>query len=128
MVQDLGIHLDGRDSEDRSKFDADELNNRQYSFWSAFTWDKMISMYCGRVPMLQLSKYSPSQNFGKLTAFHAMLLTRADDAEAENEMWQPVGNGLDGFPYFEPTPAYGVSSFSQLCGLARVINSILLYE
>lgn len=65
MVQDLGIHLDGRESEDQSKFDADELNNRQYSFWSAFTWDKMISMYCGRVPMLQLSKYSPSQNFGK---------------------------------------------------------------
>ncbi|OCF42834.1 hypothetical protein I317_03311 [Kwoniella heveanensis CBS 569] len=114
MVQDLGIHLDGREGADREHFTAEELANRRHSFWSAYLWDKMVSLYLGRRPALQLSRYSPSANF--------------TDEEAEAELWCPAGNRLDDFPIFMPTPARAASTFANVCRLACIINDILTYD
>ncbi|WVF71034.1 hypothetical protein IAT40_005831 [Kwoniella sp. CBS 6097] len=114
MIQDLGIHLDGREDIDRNQFTPEELANRRHSFWSAYLWDKMVSLYLGRRPALQLSRCSPSPNF--------------IDEEAEAELWSPAGNRLDDFPIFMPTPARAASTFASFCRLACVINDILTYD
>ncbi|WVQ96926.1 hypothetical protein IAU59_004034 [Kwoniella sp. CBS 9459] len=114
MVQDLGIHLDGREGSDREHFTSEELANRRHSFWSAYLWDKMVCLYLGRRPALQLSRHSPSPNF--------------IDEEAETELWSPAGNRLDDFPIFMPTPARAASTFASICRLACIINDILTYD
>lgn len=71
MVQDLGIHLDGRmPSGAPDRADKDDTPLRQHSFWSTYLWDKISSLYLGRAPMLQISPSSPSLHLGKwLTDF-----------------------------------------------------------
>jgi hypothetical protein len=67
MIQDLGIHLDGDDGDRTAssipaKKEAMEIRRR--TFWTAFIFDKWISLYVGRTPMLQSSKRTPPAVFG----------------------------------------------------------------
>ena len=78
MLQDLGIHMDGERSDDRDNLSQEELESRRHSFWSAYLWDKMISLYMGRTPMLQLSTYSPPEPACQPFSQHHELIIETD--------------------------------------------------
>ena len=61
LIEDLGICVDNqRYAVDPTLSDEDiEIRNRL--FWSCYFWDKMISLYLGRTPVLQKSEISPPQ-------------------------------------------------------------------
>ncbi|ORY24485.1 fungal-specific transcription factor domain-domain-containing protein [Naematelia encephala] len=114
MVEDLGIHLDGRPTRNTPSFPADAMESRRHVFWSVYLWDKMTSMYFGKRPMLQLGPHSPRPI--------------ADDRDEDEEEWLPIGNRLDLFPPFKSTSALATKTFASASRLAIIINDILLYD
>ncbi|KAL1411840.1 hypothetical protein Q8F55_002809 [Vanrija albida] len=116
MVQDLGIHQDGRQLNGtcQFRFSPDELRSRQHIFWSAYLWDKMVSLYLGRAPMLQVTKNSPPPMTG--------------DPEIDHQLWEPCGSQMDNFPPYTPQPSYEVLTFAYATQLAVVMNDVLLYD
>lgn len=61
LLEDLGITIDGRKYAGSVKFSQEDIEIRNRLFWSCYIWDKMISLYMGRLPMIQYSDVSPPQ-------------------------------------------------------------------
>lgn len=107
LIDDMGICIDGKRHADASSFSAEDLEIRNRLFWSCFFWDKLISLYFGRSPLIQFSEISPPR----------VLM----DDTAELEAWTPHGL-LTPYP---PKQAHSISCFIQMCGLAEILNPIL---
>ncbi|GAA6034446.1 hypothetical protein JCM8097_002729 [Rhodosporidiobolus ruineniae] len=112
MVQDLGIHLDRRRADAGDDLFSEELEVRRRVFWAVYLWERWISLYFGRTPMLRLTKDSPQRLFL--------------DMSDETELWTPIGTPLE--HSFTPVPNHGVSCFSNSCGLSEIIGLVLEYD
>lgn len=109
MITDLGIHVDATMLPNMRRLSDEDLEIRRRVFWAAFVVDKIQSLYQGRPVSLQhLESQVP--------------LTFLDQFE-EMEYWKP-------FAYtnnraYTGSPAYGVSTFTELCKLSIILNGIL---
>ena len=61
LIDHLGICLDGQKFPGSVPLSDEDVEIRRRLFWSCYFWDKMISLYLGRSPSLQLSSMSPLQ-------------------------------------------------------------------
>lgn len=59
LVEDLGISVDSRKYSRSVPFSDEDIEVRNRLFWSCYFWDKLISLYFGRSPMIQHSRVSP---------------------------------------------------------------------
>lgn len=62
LMDHIGICLDGQRYPGSVSLTDEDIEIRRRVFWSGYFWDKMISLYLGRSPSLQLSASSPPQN------------------------------------------------------------------
>ncbi|KAH3929956.1 hypothetical protein HBH44_148850 [Parastagonospora nodorum] len=108
LIDDMGICIDGKRHADASSFSAEDIEIRNRLFWSCYFWDKLISLYFGRSPLIQYSEISPPR----------VLM----DDTAELELWMPHGL-LSSYP---PKQAHSISCFIQMCGLAEILNQVLI--
>ena len=61
LAEDLGITIDARKYAGSVKFSEEDIEIRNRLFWSCYIWDKMISLYMGRRPLIHCSDVSPPQ-------------------------------------------------------------------
>lgn len=59
LIDDMGICVDVQRHADSSQFSTEDIEIRRRLFWSCYFWDKLISLYFGRSPMIQKSEVSP---------------------------------------------------------------------
>ena len=117
MAFDMGIHLPSDKLQTFVKSLTDEdIEIRKRLFWSCYTWDKMLSLYLGRMPA-----------FTPLT--DEVPLSFLDDF-TDTDPWIPYyGEAPDAqarsLPHYPPTPGYIVSCFQQLSKLCIVINDLM---
>ncbi|KAF8858712.1 hypothetical protein BDZ45DRAFT_390557 [Acephala macrosclerotiorum] len=117
MAIDLGIHLPNDKLRVHVKgLTAEDIEIRKRCFWSCYNWDKVISLYCGRMP-----------------AFIPPVDTNAPefmDGFTENEPWMPYyGNEeqqSSSRPQYLPQSSYMVSSFTSMCKLCIILSDIML--
>ncbi|KAH8726071.1 fungal-specific transcription factor domain-containing protein [Phaeosphaeriaceae sp. PMI808] len=109
LIDDMGICVDGKRYENAGELSAEETEIRNRLFWSCYFWDKLISLYFGRSPLIQNSEISPPRI--------------VMDDTAELEAWTPHGVLVT----YPPQPAHSISCFIQMCGLAEILNQILIH-
>lgn len=61
LIEDMGITFNTGRSQLELNLEDEDVEIRQRLFWSCYFWDKMVSLYLGRTPMLQHSGISPDQ-------------------------------------------------------------------
>jgi hypothetical protein len=113
IIDHLGICVDGRRYPGSVHLTDEDVEIRHRLFWSCYFWDKMISLYLGRLPTLQHSSVSPPQ-------------VMFDDS-ADTELWVPFGLLQTGEQQYQATPAYSTSCFTQVCKLSVTFNEILTH-
>lgn len=59
MMDHLGVCVDARHHAGLVALNDEDIEVRHRLFWSAYIYDKLISLYLGRAPSLQLSSLSP---------------------------------------------------------------------
>ncbi|PSN61929.1 hypothetical protein BS50DRAFT_503557 [Corynespora cassiicola Philippines] len=111
LIDDMGICVDCSRYGEAEKLSTEEIEIRNRLFWSCYFWDKLISLYFGRSPVIQSSKISPPR----------VLM----DDTAEIEAWTP--HGALSSPY-APKQAHSISCFIQMCMLAEILNQILIHH
>ncbi|KAL5115807.1 hypothetical protein ACEQ8H_006302 [Pleosporales sp. CAS-2024a] len=109
LIDDMGICIDVKRHADAASFSAEDIEIRNRLFWSCYFWDKLISLYFGRSPLIQYSDISPPR----------VLM----DDTAELETWVPHGT----LSHYPPKPAHSISCFIQMCGLAEILNQIFIH-
>lgn len=65
LIDDMGICVDGKRYADAGHFSTEDIEVRNRLFWSCYFWDKLISLYFGRAPMIQNSEISPPRVLSK---------------------------------------------------------------
>ncbi|KAF7713708.1 Nitrogen assimilation transcription factor [Penicillium ucsense] len=113
MLEDLGISIDSRKYLGAAQLSDEDIEIRNRLFWSCYFWDKVISLYFGRAPAMQHSQVSPPR----------LIL----DDTSEVESWGPHGVTFPDGAHYPPTQAHSTSCFIQMCGLAEVLNQILIH-
>ncbi|KAI2924079.1 transcriptional regulator family: Fungal Specific TF [Aspergillus niger] len=113
ILDDLGINIDSRKYSDSAHLTDEDIELRNRLFWSCYFWDKLISLYFGRSPTMQHSRVSPPR----------MIL----DDTAEVELWTPHGVEFPDGTHYPPTQAHSTSCFMKMCGLAEILNQILIH-
>ncbi|KAJ5677231.1 uncharacterized protein N7477_002864 [Penicillium maclennaniae] len=109
MIIDLGMHVDATMLSNMRRLSDEDIEIRRRVFWGAFVVDKIQSLYQGRPASLQ--------DFDTQVS-----LTFLDQYE-ELEHWQPFAyTDVQSYP---GSPAYSVSTFTELCKLSLILNSIL---
>jgi hypothetical protein len=117
MLVDMGLHLDQDRLAAKSSFSEEDAEVRRRLFWSCYLWDKLISLYFGRMPVLQSTTRSPL----------AIIL----DDYAENDLWHD-GKPLqcdfvsDVQPSYPSVAANSVSCFTHAGKLSEIINKIVV--
>lgn len=66
MIDDMGLCIDGKRHVDAGHFSPEDIEVRNRLFWSCYFWDKLISLYFGRSPMIQGSDISPPRILSKV--------------------------------------------------------------
>jgi hypothetical protein len=69
LIDDMGICIDGKRHADASSFSAEDIEIRNRLFWSCYFWDKLISLYFGRTPIIQHSEISPPRVLSRVRRF-----------------------------------------------------------
>ncbi|KAG9669661.1 hypothetical protein KCU95_g349, partial [Aureobasidium melanogenum] len=110
LIDDMGMCIDGQRYADSTQFSAEDVEIRNRLFWSCYFWDKLVALYFGRSPMLQNSHVSPPRVI-------------MDDT-AEIEPWMPHGLTTANYP---PRQAHSISCFVHMCGLAEILNQVLIH-
>lgn len=113
LLDDLGISIDSRKYSGSAQLSDEDIEIRNRLFWSCYFWDKVLSLYFGRAPTMQHSHVSPPR----------MIL----DDTAEIEIWTPHGVTFTDGAHYPPTQAHSTSCFMKMCGLAEVLNQILIH-
>jgi hypothetical protein len=109
MIIDLGMHVDASKLSNFRRLTDEDLEIRRRVFWGAFVVDKIQSLYQGRPASLQEIETS-------------VPITFMDHYE-ELEHWTPFAYGeTQSHP---GSPAYSVSTFTELCKLSLIMNRIL---
>jgi hypothetical protein len=109
MIIDLGMHVDATMLSNIRRLSDEDIEIRRRVFWGAFVVDKIQSLYQGRPASLQ--------DFDTKVS-----LTFLDQYE-ELEPWQPFAyTDVQSYP---GSPAYSVSTFTELCKLSWILNRIL---
>ncbi|KAJ5690312.1 hypothetical protein N7462_004704 [Penicillium macrosclerotiorum] len=109
MIIDLGMHVDATMLTNMRRLSDEDLEIRRRVFWGAFVVDKIQSLYQGRPASLQDFDTKVSLSFL--------------DTYEEFEHWQPFAySDVQSYP---GSPAYSVSTFTELCKLSLVLNGIL---
>lgn len=70
LIDDMGMCIDGQRYADSTQFSAEDVEIRNRLFWGCYLWDKLVSLYFGRSPMLQNSHVSPPRVISKLFYYH----------------------------------------------------------
>lgn len=115
MAYRLGIELGIADEVKCDQLDFSELRRikfRQQISWSCYLWDKIMSLYLGRMPtQLDLPSYDPS--FACL--------------EEENELWPPRECEVKlKDSSFKRVPSLRIACFENFCKLAVIMSDILV--
>jgi hypothetical protein len=113
LLDDLGISIDSRKYSGSAQLSDEDIEIRNRLFWGCYFWDKVVSLYFGRAPTMQHSRVSPPR----------MIL----DDTAEIETWTPHGVTFPDGAHYPPTQAHSTSCFMKMCGLAEVLNQILIH-
>ncbi|WWC61531.1 uncharacterized protein I303_104115 [Kwoniella dejecticola CBS 10117] len=108
MVQDLSLQLDNQDSVNGVQLTDEDVEVRRRLWWSAYFWDKLLSVYFGRRPMLREVPNSPPT-------------VLADDS-TEHDPWIPLSRNLTNYI---PQPGYAVSCFAAACRTATLLDQLL---
>ena len=109
MIIDLGMHVDATMLPNMRRLSEEDLEIRRRVFWGAFVVDKIQSLYQGRPASLQ--------------DFDTQVSLVFLDHYEELENWQPFAySDVQSYP---GSPAYSVSTFTELCKLSRILNGIL---
>lgn len=110
MIIDLGMHVDATMLRNMRRLSDEDLEIRRRVFWGAFVVDKIQSLYQGRPASLQ--------------AFDSQVPLTFLDRYEELEHWQPFAyrGGIQSHP---GSAAYSISTFTELCKLSVILNSIL---
>ncbi|KAE8351129.1 fungal-specific transcription factor domain-containing protein [Aspergillus coremiiformis] len=111
MIIDLGMHVDALSLPNMRRLSDEDLEIRRRVFWGAFVVDKIQSLYQGRPPSLQDSDTN-------------VPLTFLDRYE-ELEYWMPFAYSGNPNVRYSGSPAYSVSTFTELCKLSVILNGIL---
>ncbi|KAJ5217515.1 uncharacterized protein N7469_011140 [Penicillium citrinum] len=109
MIIDLGMHVDATRLSNMRLISEEDLEIRRRVFWGAFVVDKIQSLYQGRPPSLQHFDTKVSLLF-------------LDNYE-ELEHWKPFAYSDN--QSYPGSPAYSVSTFTELCKLSLILNGIL---
>jgi hypothetical protein len=59
LIDDMGICINDNRHADTGQLSAEDVEIRNRLFWSCYFWDKLISLYFGRSPVIQYSEISP---------------------------------------------------------------------
>ncbi|CAI7607305.1 unnamed protein product [Penicillium glandicola] len=113
LLDDLGISIDSRKYSGSAHLSDEDIEIRNRLFWSCYFWDKVVSLYFGRAPTMQHSRVSPPR----------MIL----DDTSEIEIWTPHGVSFTDGAHYPPTQAHSTSCFMKMCGLAEILNQILIH-
>ncbi|KEF52289.1 uncharacterized protein A1O9_11529 [Exophiala aquamarina CBS 119918] len=117
MAFDIGLHLPSDKLQLYVKsLTIEDIEIRKRLFWSCYTWDKILSLYLGRMP-------------GFTPAVDDMSFSFRDDY-SDNELWSPYygeksqvdANSSVNYP---PCSGYIISCFRQLCRLCIILNDLL---
>lgn len=65
LIDDMGICVDDEKYAKADQLSAEEVEIRNRLFWSCYLWDKIISLYFGRSPVIQNSVISPPKLLSK---------------------------------------------------------------
>ncbi|PGH30427.1 hypothetical protein GX50_06801 [[Emmonsia] crescens] len=113
LVEDLGITIDSRKYSGSVQFSDEDIEIRNRLFWSCYFWDKLVSLYFGRSPIIQDTPVSPPR----------ILL----DDTAEIEIWTPHGVIFPEGTHYPPTQAHATSCFMRMCSLTEILNQIIIH-
>jgi hypothetical protein len=117
MAMDMGIHLP---SDKLSSFvkslTAEDIEIRKRLFWSCYTWDKILSLYLGRMP-----GFTPNTDEVPLSFM---------DDYSDSDQWAPYYGETPrpetaNVPNYAPCPGYVVSCFRQLCKICVILNDLM---
>ncbi|KIX99822.1 uncharacterized protein Z520_04458 [Fonsecaea multimorphosa CBS 102226] len=117
MALDMGIHLPSDKLQAFVKsLTPEDIEIRKRLFWSCYTWDKILSLYLGRMP-------------GFTPATEEVPLTFMDDY-SDSDLWAPYYGEtpppeLANVPNYPPCPGYVVSCFRQLCKICVILNDLM---
>lgn len=117
MALDMGIHLPSDKLQTFVKsLTPEDIEIRKRLFWSCYTWDKILSLYLGRMP-------------GFTPATEEVPLTFMDDY-SDSDLWSPYYGEtptpeLANAPNYPPCPGYVVSCFRQLCKICVILNDLM---
>lgn len=109
MIIDLGMHVDATALSTIHRLSDEAIEIRRRVFWGAFVVDKIQSLYQGRPASLQ--------DFDTNVSFTFM------DRYEELEHWEPFA--YSDVQSYDGSPAYSVSTFTELCKLSLILNAIL---
>ncbi|KAI5292560.1 hypothetical protein KEM52_006260 [Ascosphaera acerosa] len=113
LVEDLGITIDSQKYVGCLHFSDEDIEIRNRLFWSCYFWDKLISLYFGRAPLIQDTPVSPPR----------LLL----DDTAEIDSWTPHGVIFPEGMLYPPTQAHSTSCFMRICSLSEILNQIITH-
>ncbi|KAL6246665.1 hypothetical protein RBB50_005972 [Rhinocladiella similis] len=117
MALDMGIHLPSDRLQSFVKsLTAEDIEVRKRLFWSCYTWDKILSLYLGRMPGFTPNTEEVPVNFM--------------DDYSDNDLWAPYYGetprpDVPNAPNYQPCPGYVVSCFRQLCKLCVILNDVM---
>lgn len=115
MAFDMGIHLPSDKLQIFVKsLSAEDIEIRKRLFWSCYTWDKIISLYLGRMPA-----FTPATDDVPLTFM---------DDYSDMDLWVPYYGETPANAVasnYVPRPGYVVSCFRQLCKLCVILNDLM---
>jgi Fungal specific transcription factor domain len=117
MAFDIGIHLPSDKLQLFVKsLSAEDIEIRKRLFWSCYTWDKIVSLYLGRMP-----GFTPSTEDVPLSFM---------DDYSDKDLWAPYyGETPDPATAvaanYPPCPGYVVSCFRHLCKLCVILNDLM---
>lgn len=109
MIIDLGMHVDATMLSNMRRLSDEDIEIRRRVFWGAFVVDKIQSLYQGRPASLQ--------------DFDTKVSITFLDQYEELEHWQPFA--YTDVQSYSGSPAYSVSTFTELCKLSLILNGIL---
>lgn len=118
MALDMGIHLPSDRLQSFVKsLTPEDIEIRKRLFWSCYTWDKILSLYLGRMP-----------GFAH-PATEDIPMTFMDDY-SDSDLWAPYYGETPkpdhaNAPNYPPCPGYVVSCFQQSCRLCVILNDLM---
>lgn len=77
LIDDMGICVDSTGS---GQMSMEDIEIRHRLFWGCYFWDKLISLYFGRSPMLQKSEISPPRVLSMATSLSPYFATLTIDS------------------------------------------------